>query len=217
MSLSFLIDSAPVRAASVLGSIANKSRGQRKALPLLSTTVHYKGYTFPNRGKIYPARGQERGERKRGKPSCIQLQLCPEILGSKKRTFTDTALAASPVEAFPAAKICAGPGGRLPGHSHPLSCKCAELLKGLPSNSRIFSRVWSQHWKENKTTAWTWSSISLSQNLQLSQSRANTGPAFGEFQRLYCSLFKWGRGKKPAREPRETREVLFNYPVFHGL
>lgn len=132
-----------------------------------------------------------------------------------------TTSAANTVEAFPAAKICAGEGGRLPEHSHVLSCKCAELLKGLPSNSRIFSRVWSRHWKGNKTTARTWSSISLSQNHQPSQSPASTQPALGEFHRLHCSLFKWERGrergKKRALEPRETREVLFNDMVFHDL
>lgn len=92
LPLSFLIDSAPVMAASVLGNISNKSRGERKALTLTSNTVQYKVYRFLTGGKNYPERRGQR-ERKRGKPSFIQLQLCPEILGSKDRTFTDIPLA----------------------------------------------------------------------------------------------------------------------------
>lgn len=89
-------------------------------------------------GGIYPAR--KAGREKEGKLHLIY----PTAAMSWKREKDIHGHSISPansVEAFPAAKICAGQGGRLPGHSHLLSCKCAELLKGLPSNSRIFSRV----------------------------------------------------------------------------
>lgn len=92
LTLSFLIHSAPVTATSVPGKISNTSCGERKALTLISNAAHYKVYRFLTRGKTYPE-SRRGGREKEGSLPFIQLQRCPEILGSKKRTFTDIPLA----------------------------------------------------------------------------------------------------------------------------
>lgn len=214
MPLTFYIDSAPVT-ASVLVNVFNKSCGDRKGLTLVSNTVHYKGYRFLTRVKFTPKAGE--GGEERRKPSFIQLQVRPEILGKQEKDIHRHPICAANIaEACPVAKVCAG-RGRLPGHHDILSCKWCSYWRDFAATAHIFSLVWSQHWKGNKTTAWTWSCIGLSQKHQLSRSYGRTKPAFGEFSGPYCSLVKWERGKKPALESWETRAVLFNDTVFHGL
>ena len=215
LALTFYIDSAPVT-ASVLVNVFNKSCGDRKELTLVSNTVHYKGYRFLTRSKIYPK--SRRGWR------------------GKREAFI-----------YPTASISRNPWEARKGHSQTshlcseqrwtISC-CQGMCwwrevtrarrpivmqmmqsywRDFPATAHTFSLVWSQHWKGNKTTAWMWSSIGLSQKHQLSQSYGSTKPAFGEFSRPYCSLFKWEQGKKLALESWETRAVLFNYIVFNDL
>lgn len=118
----------------LINPVATGKNWQQQATP------HSKAYEFLTRSKIYPQSRRGWREEMFVDPPASMSRNPWE---AKDRTFTHPICAANTAEPFPVAKVCAGKG-RLPGHHDSLSCKWAELLKGLPSNSaHFFSLAWS--------------------------------------------------------------------------
>lgn len=173
----------------MLVNVFNKSCGNRKELTPVSNTVHYKGYRSLTRSKIYP---KTRRKVEKGKLSFIQLHLCPEIRGggARKRHSQTSHLCREHCWTISCCQDMCWQREVTRARWHIVMQMMQSYWRDCPATAHIFSLVRSQHWKENKTTAWTWRSVSVRQKHQLPLSYGSTKPAFGEFSRPYCSLFK---------------------------